>query len=248
MENKRRILAVIAVVGSVMAIWATSSPASQNIVGSKHDFTLTTNGTLATGWNSGQICMPCHTPHNAIISANGVAIKAPLWNHNVANTAYTLFGVHGATPTVGAIDSTSMLCLSCHDGTMALSAYQFSSATGTDAALTMNNMMGRNGLGSGSFGTDLSRQHPIGVVALYTTSTTSTSWASPATLSKTPLQAMADGTQVVGCDSCHTPHNSGNKTYPGIPGLLNVPVSGSFTTGDGRTVPGSGLCLNCHIK
>jgi hypothetical protein len=233
----------MAVAAVAMAIWATSSPASQHIVGSSHDFTLTTNGTLATGWNSGQICMPCHTPHNATTTANGVTITAPLWNHQIPNNSYTLFGPHGATPTVGAIDATSMLCLSCHDGTLALSAYQFSTATGTDATLTMNQLMGANGMGSSSFGTDLSKQHPIGAVAVYTTSTTSTSFASPATLKKTSLQTMPDGTLAVGCASCHTPHNSS-----GIAGLLNAPIQGTFTTDDGRTVPGSGLCLNCHIK
>ena len=44
---------------------------SQTIVGSAHDFS-------DDSWNTtGQICLVCHTPHNADVTVN----NAPLWNH-----------------------------------------------------------------------------------------------------------------------------------------------------------------------
>ena len=241
--NQSRRLLVLGVAVLTVGLWAARSQASQHIVGSPHDFTALTGGTSATSWNSGQICMPCHTPHNAIKSANGVAITAPLWNHTVTTASYTLYGGSTSGTIASQVDSTSMLCLSCHDGTVALSSYQFSTATGSNATMTMAQLNP-----AASFGTDLSAQHPIGAAAVYTTSTTSSSWApaGPGShggmgVGSLSLQAL-NGQNVVGCSTCHNPHGSAN------PGLLNAPLVGTFVTGDGRTVPGSGLCLNCHIK
>ena len=40
------------------------------------------------GWNTdGEICEPCHTPHNADMTVSG----SPLWNHEVTGDGFTLY-------------------------------------------------------------------------------------------------------------------------------------------------------------
>ena len=82
---------------------------AQTIVGSAHDFS-------GEGWSGGEICLPCHTPHNA----DTTEPDAPLWNHAVTSALYTLYD----SPTMDVAPEqprpASKLCLSCHDGTVAL--------------------------------------------------------------------------------------------------------------------------------
>ena len=48
------------------------------ITGSAHDFSI-------AAWAGGQVCVACHTPHNA----KGTATAAPLWNHTITTQVYT---------------------------------------------------------------------------------------------------------------------------------------------------------------
>jgi predicted CXXCH cytochrome family protein len=115
--------------------------ASAVITGSAHDFTTET-------WNTtGEICVVCHTPHNG----DTTAADAPLWNHVVSSATFTPYtgpGTLDATD-VGQPDGPSLLCLSCHDGTVGLG--QFGGNT-TNADLIT---------GPARVGTDLSNDHPI---------------------------------------------------------------------------------------
>ena len=87
----------------------------QGIAGSAHDFQ---DGVGIETWNAtGQMCAPCHAPHN-----NVNATGALLWNHTLAaNGSYDPY----TSPTMDAtapatITGSSVLCLSCHDGTVGL--------------------------------------------------------------------------------------------------------------------------------
>ena len=109
----------------------------------QHDFSAKT-------WNTTgqQICQPCHTPHGGMATVT----SAPLWNHTETTHAFTLYSstvsstYQGGTATITGV---SKLCLSCHDGTVALDS--FGGATGT-TMLT----------GSTLVGFDLSNDHPVG--------------------------------------------------------------------------------------
>jgi hypothetical protein len=73
------------------------------ITGSSHDFS-------AAAWNTSnnEICIVCHTPHNATILPD-----APLWNHALsAVTNYTLYASGTLNATMGQPDGSSKLCLS----------------------------------------------------------------------------------------------------------------------------------------
>lgn len=120
--------------------------------------------------------------------------------------------------------------MGCHDGTVALDA--FGGSTGTPGIIINS---------SANIGTDLSNDHPIGSRAVYPT-TTSTSFnpqnsshqivSAAGTLRLYPWVDTAGSTQyVVGCKTCHDPHNRGNYGH-----MLRFSNQSSQ------------LCLTCHIK
>jgi len=120
-----------------------------------------------------QVCVFCHTPHGANTSA-----KTPLWNRASAPdntyTRYTSSSLDANTIADGfraQPGGSSLLCLSCHDGMIALgnvNVLNGKSSPPTVAGLT--GTMATLGAGSGSntgftrnLGTDLSNDHPISI-------------------------------------------------------------------------------------
>ena len=117
---------------SLVSLVAVSLTGSAQITGSAHDFSTQT-------WNTtGEICIVCHTPHNAVTLPD-----APLWNHQLSAIAnYTLYDntVSGTfNATTGQPNGASKLCLSCHDGTIALDNFGIVT-TGTNYILGVNNL------------------------------------------------------------------------------------------------------------
>lgn len=197
-------------VGAI-AVAGLALPAMAQISGSDHDFS-------GNSWSGGEICKPCHIPHNADTTVGR------LWNHELTTATYTM---HGGTGTAEAdFDETSRLCLSCHDGTVALDS--FGGQTGTSF---MN--------GSELLGTDLTNDHPVGSDGEYPPDPKPSWWdgafrAEADLPSGVRLKTWNNGTEdrkVVGCTTCHNVHGRG-----GYPHLLNISNSGSA------------LCLGCHIK
>lgn len=188
---------------------------AQTIVGSAHDFSTQT-------WNtSGEICICCHTPHNANISVP----EAPLWNHQLTTATFQLY----SSPTFNGASSitqpsgNSKLCLSCHDGTVAMENFG-----------TINN--GTHFITAGNnLGSDLRNDHPISFIFDASLSTQDPGLWNPTT----HLSGIGNGTisqtmlfnNKVECASCHDVHNS-----TGIAGLLR------------KTNAASALCLTCHNK
>ena len=201
------------------------------IVGSSHDF-----GANGYSWASGEICKPCHTPHNAIEAD----VSDNLWSHTLSTASYTLPG-GDVLPQEDALDAYSRLCMSCHDGTVALDA--FIGGLGTSGPFGANSPF--------NMGTDLSNDHPVGKEAVYDdtraslnlTTTNSRGQvvvgvSNPAQgKAQLPLRPKGDGSTdvVVSCGSCHNPHGAGNGTarYPDLLRMSNQE---------------SQMCLTCHIK
>jgi hypothetical protein len=123
---------------------------SAQIQGTSHDFS-------AEAWAPAQnkMCAVCHTTHNATSLAS-----APLWDHELTAVAsYTryssaTFDIHGGT-TITDPGASSKLCLSCHDGTVALE--NFGGITSGTNFINSDYRIG------GPSGNDLSREHPISV-------------------------------------------------------------------------------------
>ena len=60
-----------------------------------------------------EICVFCHTPHNANPAV-------PLWNQSVGGSNYQPYTSSTLQASVGQPTGASKLCLSCHDGTVAI--------------------------------------------------------------------------------------------------------------------------------
>jgi hypothetical protein len=212
-------------IAAVIAVLMMANVAKAGIAGSKHDF-----GQF--GWAKNQVCLPCHAPHNTIVKdAAGKPVVAPIWNHTLSTAKYTLYLDDKGVGVQGEVDTNSRLCLSCHDGTVAVDS--FGGGAGTQQ------------LTGGLIGTDLSNDHPIGETAIWPTPNPAY-MVDPAlrnTAGIMPLRPMSDGRLAVGCTSCHEPHNRKNTVN-----MLWVNNSGAGTTVDGRAVTGSLLCFNCHKK
>jgi len=200
--------------GTAALVCATGTALGQ-ITNSPHDFS-------SYAWSGGEICKPCHTTHFANTTAGR------LWNHELSTATYTLF--EGETGTSADLDRESRLCMSCHDGTVALDS--FGGQTGTSFIP-----------GRANVGTDLRDDHPIGKDAVYPTTTstrfnpqnTSHQIPVPGTTTSLRLKSWTNtaGVEqyVVGCRTCHNVHNAGNFDH-----MLYVSNSASK------------LCLACHIK
>ena len=195
-----------------LALAGTTAMAG-TIVGSEHDFS-------ADGWSGGEICLACHAPHN-----NQNATGELLWNHDITTASFTLYGSTTLDATPGEPAGTSKLCLSCHDGTLALDS--FGGGAGTAGSIT----------GGANFGTDLSNDHPISIAyddvadgELKAPTTTVT--IGDAAKSGTIAALLLNGGKVE-CESCHDVHNT--DTIGGTQ-LLKMDTADSA------------LCLACHVK
>ncbi len=200
-------------VGTI-ALAAASNAMAQTgyIVNTKHNFS-------SYAWSNHEICKPCHTPHFSDIS------QPRLWNHTLTTATYQMHDGSAGTA-VDNFDYASRMCLSCHDGTVALDSFGGSTTTG-------------NFIPNGDkLGTDLRDDHPVGSEAEYPPDPKPSWWdgafkATPT--SGLSLKNWTDKTtnkafKVVGCTTCHTPHGKG------FPNLLNI------------SNDASGVCLGCHIK
>jgi predicted CXXCH cytochrome family protein len=114
------LLSAVGFVGGALV----SGDAVAGIQNTKHNLGSTAP-TVATRRNNitnatNEICVFCHTPHNA----NGTAAGVPLWNKATpaAATFQTYATINSSTldSAVANVGSVSLACLSCHDGTQAL--------------------------------------------------------------------------------------------------------------------------------
>lgn len=188
------------------------------ITNSAHNFSSQT-------WNtSGEICVTCHTPHNANTSVS----DAPLWNHALSTQTYTLYSSSTLNATTGQPGGRSKLCLSCHDGTVALANFG-----GTTTGTTMIS-------GGSNLGTSLSDDHPIGITYNATLASADGGLHNPVTkatsignVSGTVSSQMLFGTNhdQVECSSCHDVHNKYGYSHMTL--MSNA---------------ASAMCLTCHNK
>ena len=181
-----------------------------------------------------RICVFCHAPHNTYRSAattDGLGLIAddafdylPLWNHALQqDTAYIMYEDGGGEPVYGgakplaAIDhgmtagATSLLCLSCHDGSVAPNAF------GSPDAQLARSVSGGGGPITDSYrvGKDryLGNHHPIGFTYdLVQGDDINIESADLARLTPTTVvrnHLSRNGTME--CGTCHSVHNTGNS-------------------------------------
>jgi predicted CXXCH cytochrome family protein len=198
------------------ALFLVSGAATaQQIADTKHD--LGTGAGNAT--DNGQICVYCHTPHNASLTIP----TPPLWNKVLTAESFDIYGSSTIQNVTGQPEGTSLACLTCHDGTLALDA-MINPPTGFTPD---NNTMGAV---AANLGTNLSNDHPISIG--YSLAADGAFVDPSAVTAILPLfPGTQDATYQVECASCHNVHNESGADY------LLV-----------KSNAGSALCLTCHNK
>jgi len=80
-----------------------------------------------------EVCVFCHTPHGASTNPG-----QPLWNRADSAASYTLYGSSSlnASASMGQPSEQSKLCLSCHDGTLAIGAVGNAPGSGVGSTTT----------------------------------------------------------------------------------------------------------------
>jgi hypothetical protein len=84
----------------------------QSIVNTEHNLSVSGTGSVKATTET-EICIFCHTQHNS-------APQQHLWNKNIPGTSYTIYSNSTDKAVSGQPDGSSILCLSCHDRTIAL--------------------------------------------------------------------------------------------------------------------------------
>ena len=193
----------VILIGTALWLATMMDVTMAGFIGSAHDF--------GTGG-----CSSCHTLHK---SSGGTGT---LWDHEITTATFTLY-----TSPLNSLDATinspsdfgSKLCLSCHDGTVAIDSY--GGVTGTTFITGPSNL---------DF--DLSDDHPVSFIYNTSLANTDGELKDPA-IANSGLGGTIQGDLLVNdyleCNSCHNIHSSNTK-------LLVVSNAGSS------------LCLTCHNK
>lgn len=168
-----------------LALAGSSNPVDAQLTGTgdisdirstRHNLSKTGTGNVKADTET-QVCVFCHTPHNATVTS-----IAPLWNRSVNTQTYTRYtsaSLDANNIANGFNDQpagSSVLCLSCHDGMVALGNVNvLPKNTGTPKGATGIAMSGQAGFdgkipanygvntGFTRIGTDLTNDHPISI-------------------------------------------------------------------------------------
>jgi predicted CXXCH cytochrome family protein len=196
---------------------------SASIVDTEHNLSTSGQYTIKSSTEN-RTCIFCHTPHNSNPAR-------AIWNHETSSQTYTLYDSEAMDATdVGQPAGTSKLCLSCHDGTVAIGSVLTGSISvdGTDTE-------GRMPTTSISHvGTDFSDDHPQDFTYDTALADKDPLILDPGTyissLDGTITETMLEDGKQMRCTSCHQPHDN---TYDNFLIMDNT---------------NNQLCIACHKK
>lgn len=217
-----------------------------SILTTKHNLSVTGPGPVRA-ISETQICVFCHTPHKAVTDV-------PLWNHSLSSASYQLYTSPTLlSPTSPQIqpDGDSRLCLSCHDGTVAIGSVVNLGGSPTTISMQGTGPGGVMPAGGGYVGTDLSGHHPVSIEvnnSLLNDKITQcnegvVSWKVCLPPSGQPVRLRPTNNsygssqpprQGVQCTSCHDPHSDPN---PPNTVFLRIGDRSNFDL----------LCTKCHV-
>lgn len=210
------IAGILALLSLLTLLIVAVTPGHAAISSTKHNLSASGPGTLKATTEA-QICLFCHAPHNTSPSGQ-------LWNRNITAATYTPYTSSTLKSVPGQPNGASLLCVSCHDGTIALGEVR-----NRPSAIPMAGGVTTLPAGSTRLGTDLSDDHPVSFVYDAALMTARGELASPATLVK-PSKVRLDAGNRMQCTACHDPHDNTNPKFLVVANTA------------------SALCQTCHIK
>ena len=240
------------VIGLVLAMGSVAMAITPGagITGTLHDLSSTGSGGIAIGQaTETRICIFCHTPHFAAKASDFTGVNAtvkyfPLWNHEMSTATYQTYTNGTDVPNMvsaqlnavlGQPGGVSKLCLSCHDGSIAINSYghyQSNPTVGAGSGSTGIIMPGSYKIGGSG---DLSNHHPVGFNYANVSAVDDEIYDASSPLNGgtglTINDVLWNGN--VECVSCHSVHNKKNEGFKFL------------WVNDNN---GSALCLSCHNK
>lgn len=244
---KKVLLTGVALGAFALTAGVAFSLPGDGIRGTKHD--LSSTGVTTYGADAqDRICVYCHTPHNSVdpndltISGNGFTYL-PLWNHELSAVAvYDMYSNgsdepndpnHASYAEANATDpgGVSKLCLSCHDGTIAINSYGGNAGHSDLTGMKIGAQYTIGGVGSGGTNT-LANHHPIGFD--YNAAQGTDNEIAVATTAMNANVTIADllWNGQMECTSCHDVHNTKNDGEKFL-----------WASNDS-----SNFCMTCHLK
>ncbi len=235
-----------------------------DIRNTKHNFSATVvgPGTVRAASES-QVCVFCHTPHHAEQAA-----PVPLWNRKLSGATYTPYTSSSMDAIgLGQPGGSSKLCLSCHDGTIAIGSVNVLNGAFTDQNPATPDIVvlgtapdGTIPEGQGAttgftrrLGTDLTNDHPVSFTYDNSLALVDGELSEPGVAPQIgnripgvrPVLPLED--DQLQCTSCHDPHIR-DSVEPDIKFLRlhrfqqAEAISGNFD--QTRDI----ICLGCHEK
>jgi predicted CXXCH cytochrome family protein len=187
---------LLLVAAMLLGLWGAHARAQianpNSIVNSPHNLSASGPGAVRAA-SEAQVCIFCHTPHNA-------TPVQPLWNRSMPVSAYKTYTSNSLKALPGQPTGSSKLCLSCHDGTIALG-----SVHSRRQPIAMAGGITTIPAGRSNLGTDLSDDHPISFVYDATLATSNPKVKDPSML---PPHVRLDGDKNLQCTTCHDSHNN----------------------------------------
>lgn len=162
------------------------------------------------------LCTYCHAPHSGL--------NKGLWNQTLTTQSYMVYNsdTEKNTGTQPVLGSASNLCLSCHDGTVAVGTTVVYGRVTTTGSMYHWDVFGNNLQPSHPFSLNLPLQDSIDLVASLV--------ASGKTADSTGAVKLVNGN--IECTSCHNPHVQAKDL-----------VSQNFLVRDSSS---GQMCLACH--
>ncbi len=186
---------------------------SQSVVNTVHNLSVSGPGTIKAS-SEPEVCIFCHTPHNS-------KPAGPLWNRDNPGATYVLYNSSTLQAVPGQPDGASILCLSCHDGTIALGK-----VVSRTTDISFSGGITKMPAGKSNLTTDLSDDHPISFLFNSALTVSDGQLKDPSAIS----YPVTLGNGKVQCTSCHDPHIN---TYNDF-----LVTSNRF----------SELCFKCHDR
>ncbi len=233
-----------------------------DIRNTKHNLSVSGPGEVRAT-SEDELCVFCHTPHGANQEA-----PAPLWNRELSGSTYIPYNSSSMDAIgIGQPGGTSKLCLSCHDGTIAIGSVNVLNGATTDGnpgtadiSMSGTGVGGTMPAGEGEstgftrrLGTDLTNDHPVSFS--YTDSLALQDGelrlpsATPEIGNRVPgfrpdIPLIDDQLQ---CTACHDPHIrdtvEANIKFLRLNRFQQVePLEGAFDQSRDQ------ICLACHEK
>jgi predicted CXXCH cytochrome family protein len=196
----------------VLVLMIPAALHASDIRSTKHNLSVSGPGAVKA-LSEDRVCVFCHTPHNA-------SPVAPLWNRNESPAAYTPYTSTSMNASPGQPTGASKLCLSCHDGALALGE-----VLSETAPITMADGVTIMPHGVANMRAILLDDHPISFSYTPGLAMADGELKDPATLTGA---VQLDPSGEMQCTSCHDAHDD---------------TFGKFLVMDNT---GSAVCMQCH--